>query len=586
MPVEPARTVAAVLQRFSAEFSSFSDAFNEGQYVLWLGSGISRDRVKNVAELLTGVVEHLRANVDQGNDSCIFRTALDEVLRLSALTQEELGSVDIATDFQRWPTYERVVSSLISNYSKVLDVAVGDDNPEDYLVWTALDVPNNYGAPELDPDLEHYCIAILMLEGLVSSAVTANWDGLLEKALAELTPGFGSLVRVAVRPDDFRNNGPHLEIIKFHGCAVRARDSEAEYRSLLVARESQISRWTEQPENRSMRKHLEVLYTDHLTLMLGLSAQDANLQTVFAGAIQDLARPWPASPPPVVLSEEQLEAHHRNLLRITYGANHQSNGAAIAQSALLGSYGKPTLLALVLSALTEKFRVWVAHAVTDVWDAQAVQQLQGDLLALRDVAAAHADPHQAGALSAEEHLDFQRHFTTRVIDVINLAMRVFRTGHKPASETGRYAPLSDRPAAHSVFNPDFPVLQFGRLGVALALVGNGIASGNFSIVLGDSESASDGVVRLVTPHRSVSVFFVRDSIALTHLQLQDWFNRADDDALVVIADEEPPVQTRSPRGRFGRDGNTGIGQFSIASAIAETSSPDELYEAFKLAGGF
>ncbi|MCB1297607.1 MAG: hypothetical protein KDB08_01320 [Microthrixaceae bacterium] len=60
MTVEPVRTVAAVLERFGTAFSAFNAAFNEGQYVLWLGSGISRDRVKNVAELLTSVVEHLR----------------------------------------------------------------------------------------------------------------------------------------------------------------------------------------------------------------------------------------------------------------------------------------------------------------------------------------------------------------------------------------------------------------------------------------------------------------------------------------------------------------------------------------------
>lgn len=124
---------------------------------------------------------------------------------------------------------------------------------------------------------------------------------------------------------------------------MRARDGEAEYRDLLIARESQISGWTEQPENRLMRKRLEALYADRLTLMVDLSAQDANLHTVFAGAIQDLARPWPASPPAVVLSEEHLESYHRNLLRLTYGSDYQGNAGAIAQSALLGAYGKPSL---------------------------------------------------------------------------------------------------------------------------------------------------------------------------------------------------------------------------------------------------
>ncbi|AYG04649.1 SIR2 family protein [Gryllotalpicola protaetiae] len=583
---EPLRTVPAVLERFGSTFSAFTAAFNEGQYVLWLGSGISRDRVPNVNALLKRVIEHLRSNIVAGDTNCEYRVALDEVLRLAGLTGEELKSIDFSIAVEGWPLRDRIIPALVTNYSRVLDVLVGDTNPDDYLVWTGLDVPNTYGAPDLEPDVEHYCIAILMLEGLVASAVTANWDGLLEKALGELTPAFGSLVRVAVKPDDFRVVGPRIEVIKFHGCAVRARDEESEYRDLLIARESQISRWTEQPENRSMRKHLEVLYTDRLTLMLGLSAQDANLHTVFAGAIQDLARPWPASSPAVVLSEEHLESYHRNLLKITYGSNHQGNASAIAQSALLGAYGKPTLLALVLSSLTEKLSFLIEHEIESVWGPAAVSQLQTDLLGLRDLAAKNADPDDAEALERSAILEFQRGFAARLIDVANLALTVFRTGRMPTAGGGRYEPLSDRPVAQAVLNADFPSKQFGRLGVALALIGRGLASGQWSAMPGDARAVGDGVVHLVTGQRTARVFFVKDATTSTQLELEASFDDSDGDVLIVIADEEPPAQTRSPRSRFGRDGKPRAGRFSVASSIADTASADDLYEAFKLASGF
>lgn len=586
MTVEPVRTVPAVLERFGSSFSAFTAAFNEGQYVLWLGSGISRERVPNVDALLERVVEHLRSNIVDGDTDSEYRVALDEVLQLAGLRSEELEAIDFSIAVGEWPLRDRIIPSLVTNYSRVLDVLVGDGNPDDYLVWTGLDVPSTYGSPDLEPDVEHYCIAILMLEGLVASAVTANWDGLLEKALDELTPAFGSLVRVAVKPDDFRIVGPRIEVIKFHGCAVRARDEESEYRDLLIARESQISKWTEQPENRSMRKHLEVLYTDRLTLMLGLSAQDANLHTVFAGAIQDLARPWPASPPTVVLSEERLESYHRNLLKITYGSNHQGNAGAIGQSALLGAYGKPTLLALVLSSLTEKLSFLIGHEIESIWGSAAVKRLQTDLLGLRDLAASHADPDSPETLEHSAIMRFQREFTARLIDVTNLALSVFRTGRMPIPGSGRYEPLSDRPAAQAALNADFPSKEFGRLGVALALIGRGLTSGQWSAVPGDSRAAGDGVVRLVTSQRNARVFFVKDSTALTQLELEGSFGDSDEDVLIVIADEEPPAQTRSPRSRFGRDGKASAGRFSIASSLADTASADDLYEAFKLAGGF
>ncbi|WP_019746247.1 SIR2 family protein [Rhodococcus erythropolis] len=581
-----ARTVLAVLERFGSTFSEFTAAFDEGQYVLWLGSGISRDRVPNVYELLERVLEHLRSNIDDFDTDCAYRTALNEVLRLVGLKREELDSIDVSIAVEDWPLRERIVSTLVTKYSQVLEVTVGDNKPEDYLVWTGLDVPTTYGSPDLEPDVEHYCIAILMLEGLVTSAVTANWDGLLEKALNELTPAFGSLVRVAVKPGDFRLAGPHIEVIKFHGCAVRARESETEYRASLIARESQISGWTEQPQNRSMRKHLEMLYTDRLTLMLGLSAQDANLHTVFAAAIQDLARPWPGLPPAVVLSEEYLESYHRTLLKTTYGSNHQGNASAIAQSALLGAYGKPTLLALVLSSLTEKLSFLIEHEVIAGLGSAAVKQLQIDLLSLRDSAASHADPENSETLEHSAIVEFQREFLARLIDVANLVLTVFRTGRMPTPDGRIYKPLSDRPIAQAIHGADFPSAQFGRLGVALALIGRGLASGDWSAVPGDSNAPDGGVVRLVIGQRDARVFFVKDAMTSMKLELDGSFDDSDGDVLIIVADEEPPVLSRSPKPRFGRNGKISTGRFNVASNLADTDSADDLYKAFRQVGGF
>ncbi|MBW4033645.1 MAG: hypothetical protein HIU88_13455, partial [Acidobacteria bacterium] len=200
MSAEPVKAVPDVLARFGSTFAAFAAGFDEGQYVLWLGSGISRDRVPSVDQLLARVLEHLRSNIVSNEAGGEYRVALDEVLRLASLTPQELESIDFSTPVEDWPLRDRITSVLVSKYSRVLDVAVGDDRPDDYLVWTALDVADTYGSSDLRPDVEHYCIAILMLEGLVATAITANWDGLLERALDELTPSYGAVVRVAVKP--------------------------------------------------------------------------------------------------------------------------------------------------------------------------------------------------------------------------------------------------------------------------------------------------------------------------------------------------------------------------------------------------
>lgn len=581
-----ARTVRAVLERFGTSFSTFENAFNEGQYALWLGSGISRERVPNLGDLLTRVVEHLRENAVTEAAEGEFGSALEDVLRLAGLSDEELQAVDYSVPFGEWRLKDRIISALVPNYSRVLDVPVGDDKPEDYLVWTGIDVSNTYGSPDLEPDVEHYCIALLMLEGLVSAAVTANWDGLLEKALSELTPISGSLVRVAVKPDDFRIAGRRVDLIKVHGCALRARDNESEYRDSLVARHSQISAWTEQPQNRLMKKQLESLFAIQSTLMIGLSAQDGNLQTIFAAAAQDLPRSWPTSPPAIVLSEERVETYHQSALRTTYGTTHQGNSSDIKASALLGAYGKPVLLALVLSSLTEKLSFLMQHGLGETLGTPAVAELQEHLRKLRDSVALQADPDGSTELEYSDVLNLQRCFVARLLDVVSFATTVFRGGRFSSGERLRYNPLSDRPATQAVQNADYPAIEFGRLGVALALIGRGLSSGEWAAIPGRGVEAAGGVVRLVTAQRNARVFFVKDAIVLTQLELEDLFDDSGGDVLIVVADEIPPPQARSPRSRFGRVGKASAGRFSVASNVADTASLDELYEAFKIAGGF
>nr|WP_281721798.1 SIR2 family protein [Nitrosomonas nitrosa] len=586
MTAEPVRAVPDVLARLESAFAAFATGFDNGQYDLWLGSGISRDRVPPVEELLARVLEHLRSNIasDEADDE--YRVALNEILRLASLTDQELASIDFSSPVDEWSSKDRIVSVLITKYSRVLDVPVGDDKPEDYLVWSALDVADTYGAPELKPDVEHYCIAVLMLEGLVTTAITANWDGLLEQALEELTPSYGAVVRVAVEPEDFRDAGERIKVIKVHGCAVRARGNEIGFRSSIVARHSQISTWTQQPGNQLMRKELEVQFSTRLTLMVGLSAQDENFHTMFATAAQDLPRAWPATPPAVVLSEERVEPYHQSVLRTTYGSTYQGNGNAIKDSALLGAYGKPLLLALVLSSLTQKLSFLIEHELLSVWGAAGVAQLQDDLRTLRDLVAGQAAAGAAETRGYEATVEAQREFIARLIDVTNFALSVFRTGRPPTPDSGRYEPLSDRPSAKAILNPDYPAKQFGRLGVALSLIGRGLASGEWSAVPGSSRAAGNGVIQLVANDRNARIFFVRDMATLTYLELEGVFDDEDPDVLVVIADKEPAAQTRSPRPRFGRDGKSGAGRFSVESSIAETGAVDDLYEAFKLASGF
>ncbi|WP_044516876.1 hypothetical protein [Mycolicibacterium septicum] len=75
----------------------------------------------------------------------------------------------------------------------------------------------------------------------------------------------------------------------------------------------------------------------------------------------------------------------------------------------------------------------------------------------------------------------------------------------------------------------------------------GQRTGDWLAVPGNSKDPGDGVVRLVTGQQDARVFLVKDATTSTKLELQGSFDDGDENVLIVIADEESPRFTRSPK---------------------------------------
>src|SRR3546814_5280915 len=87
----------------------------------------------------------------------------------------------------------------------------------------------------------------------------------------------------------------------------------------MVARQNQINGWS--ARNPVMAPFLTGLITRRPTLMLGLSAQDSNIQNLFAEAQATMAWPWPSNPPAYVFSEISMGIDHPGLLQNVYHLN-------------------------------------------------------------------------------------------------------------------------------------------------------------------------------------------------------------------------------------------------------------------------
>jgi hypothetical protein len=228
-PTAATRTVLQTLELLDGPFAAFAASFGKGEYALWLGSAISRERVAALNGVLGRLIEFLRTRIAPGG-GCPYRTSLNEILALANPSDEETARMIFTDDSATWPDLPVILRRLSEKYSHVLDITVAGQPDADYLLWEAADFANTFANQE--PDAEHLCIGILALEGAVSDLVSANWDGLIEAAIQELGQNL-EFYRICVTGTDFRGPAAAAKLLKFHGCAVRAIENEHVYAQAL-----------------------------------------------------------------------------------------------------------------------------------------------------------------------------------------------------------------------------------------------------------------------------------------------------------------------------------------------------------------
>src|SRR5262249_3838289 len=94
MTAMPRATVTEVVECLDDEFHDFAEGFCRGDYLLWLGSGLSRDVVPNVSAIIERMLEFLREHVADPGVSCRFSRALDEVLDVAVVPAATRTSLD------------------------------------------------------------------------------------------------------------------------------------------------------------------------------------------------------------------------------------------------------------------------------------------------------------------------------------------------------------------------------------------------------------------------------------------------------------------------------------------------------------
>jgi SIR2-like domain len=564
MPNAATITVTETLALLDGPFASVARGIAEDRYVLWLGSGISFGRVDGLRQVIARVLEFLRARTNPGDPACRFGRALRAALDLAPITPAETARVDLTQPFATWPDHNEIVGRLCNNYARLLDINV-EGEPDDYLLWEAVDIRATFADPGKLPDVEHLCLAILVLEGACSDIASANWDGLIEVSVAALTDGQPAL-SVCARPEDLRDPAARGRLVKFHGCAIRATQNEAAYRPFLVARQSQINGWLMRLENAALRGRLVDLVATKPTLMIGLSAQDANIQGLFAEAAVQMPWRWPGDRPSYVFSANELGGDQQGLLQNVYRQDlTPANRQQIVDGSRIQAYAKPLLLALVLHLLCSKVRTLVDLAEGAVAQADR-QPLRDGVIALRD---------QLAACAAPDPLAFVNAF----IDQWGRSLNLIRNGSL-AHAAGRYQPLTVESITNIPINPNLPVSGIRETAVAAGILGYGVSRGDWQIDPPASNVVRDGMFRVNTPSGAAKVFLTSGPISALQLR-QDGLVVDADEPIVIHGHKLVTAMPRSPRSAPGRTGRLGAREVSIASLMESSATLDELFQRFR-----
>jgi hypothetical protein len=538
-------SVHEVLAKFEAEFASVAQAAENGEFALWVGSGISR-QAPSLGVLIERALEFLRLKAIDAPTSAAFTPALEEALRLARVDPATLRH-QFRVPFGNWPEKKQIVNELWNQYSDLLDIRVAGEE-SDFILWEAIDIRAAFAHPN-PPSVEHLCIGILIMEGVVKTIASSNWDGFIEAAVARLSNGAPGVLQVVVDPDDMREPPGQAKLLKFHGCVVYATKEPTRFRKYLTGSRTQITQWPDKREFASMVNAIIGVAANQKTLVAGLSIQDYNLQTIFSKAKMVHPWPWPCAPdaPGHVFCEEQITRGQDSVLKLVYGDAYNTHAVEIHATTHIRSWAEQVLIALVLKVLADKLIRLMQLALEKIGFGGLVPELRSSLATLRDSVADLAVPDRTN-------------FVNTAITLWSRMLSVFRTGTIPVDE-GAYEFVSTSVPATLQGDQNAQAVGLGRLGLALALFQNGRANGAWELKAPLNANLTSGVLTALASRTDAvdrPLFIVKSAAEAILLQKNGAF--AHDNAVVIHSDNVWHLLTGTTSARHIRSapGRTGV----------------------------
>lgn len=568
-------SVRQVLAKLDGDFAPTAKAVENGEFALWVGSGISK-KAASLGDLIASAVEYIRLRAVDPLTEADFMPALDEALKLAKKDRTAIGA-DLHRPLAQWTLREEIVAALWDSYSRVLDIQiVGLDS--DFVLWDAIDVRRQFAHPA-PPAAAHLCIAMLVLEGAVQTIASANWDGFIEAAVQRLGASVPGILQVVVDPDQLRDPPGRATLLKFHGCIVHADQDQARYRRFLTGSYTQIGKWRDNPNFTAMRNAVRDAATNRKSLVLGLSIQDMNLQGVFAEAAATNPWPWPCDPgaPGHVFCEDGIKIGQRDVLRIVYGDAYNPHMADIHRASHMRAWGEQVLIALVLKMIADKLTCLMELVLAASGKAALCAPLSLSLVDLRDL--------MADGATVDIVDNSRTPAVNQGIAIWSRLMSIFRVGILQR-DPDAYEPISPFTTAMLAADPNAQANNLGLLAITLSLLEHGRSAGQWSLAPPVNVQLSAGVA-ILQPARPGApvrpVFLVKSASEAIRLKADGAY--VNDNALVIHSDDTwqrtmPMRSSRRPGSAPGRTGLMKPSHVSLGAILHKSTDIDELRASF------
>lgn len=528
--------LSQTLELLRRDWSAETQAIIEGEYVFWIGSGISRQRFPDLKALLRKLLETLQAKCDLANATCPFQKALREICSIGGAP-----GTDLAIAVAMWPNLDELLRQMTGRYADILNVTIQDGTREIDIFWDILKLDQLYSDRAVLPDAEHEFLAMLALEGVAQEIVTTNWDALTEDAY-EMRRNGGPRLKVIAHSEEVDAQGEIYicRLFKIHGCARKASVNRARYGPFIVATSTEIASWIGREITRVFREEIQSLLRQRPAIFIGLSAQDFNLQAAWAAALTPRMYVVGERSRVLFAASLNLLPPQRTLLRTVYGNSFSEHSQEIERRSLIPMYGKPLLGGLYLLTLLEKCKLILQRGSQDFLDMDIPEVLQ-ELAAFESkvclVFDANPDDDERWRIAARRISVAFTHF-----------VGIYRRQILPTDATV-YEPLSIDNLARMTSDPGLAGRNLHLALFTMAVVFRGERLGKWIVDVVNWVGA-EGQFRLRIGGRALRVFVLAGSgRAIARLSESGIIDLVDAPDTVVIYPEQgaPPKRPWSPR---------------------------------------